>query len=59
MGMVDSHPQREDEEIRGTVAKKMSFNVERVVRHPRNRYHGQCVQSHQRVTLGLIASLRI
>jgi len=29
MGVVDSHPQGEDEEIRRTVAKKMSFNVER------------------------------
>ena len=30
MGVVDSHPQREDEEIRRKVAKKMSFKAERV-----------------------------
>jgi hypothetical protein len=31
MGVVDSHPQCEDEEIRRTMAKKMSFKAERVV----------------------------
>jgi len=30
MGVVDSHPQREDEEIRRTVAKKMSYKAELV-----------------------------
>jgi hypothetical protein len=33
MGVVNSHPQREDEEIRRTVAKKIGFKAERVVGH--------------------------